>query len=173
MKQILSFVFLLWFFNTWSQSSNIIRTTAPITTQAAAIVAPLAPPPNSIWFDYDDAGNQVDRKPIYLASPRPGRPTTPKPEEPVAFVESDIYSDVLYYPNPTIEMLNVKWKNDAETFVSDILVYNLFGQLMGTLALDRNSEQIEVDFRAYPTGMYELVLAYSNSKKKTLKIIKK
>jgi hypothetical protein len=69
--------------------------------------------------------------------------------------------------------LYVKWKNDGETFVNDILVYNLSGQLMGTLALDRNSEQIEVDFRAYPTGMYELVLAYSNSKKKTLKIIKK
>ncbi len=162
----------------WSQSSNIIRTTAPTvtTTQAAAIVAPtgtLPPDPNAISFDYDEAGNQTLRKPIYLASPKPGRPTTPKPEEPVAFVESDIYSDVLYYPNPTVEMLNVKWKNDAETFVNDILVYNLSGQLMGTLALDRNSEQIEVDFRAYPTGMYELVLAYSNSKKKTLKIIKK
>lgn len=72
MKQILSFVFLLWFFNTWSQSSNIIRTTAPITTQAVAIVAPLAPLPNSIWFDYDVHGNQIRRRQVYLASNRGG-----------------------------------------------------------------------------------------------------
>lgn len=176
MKKIFICIIIFCCLISWSQNSNIIRTTAPTTlttNQTKALAGPLPPDYNSVSFDYDDAGNQTVRKPIYLASPRPGRPTTPKPEEPVAFVESDIYSDVLYYPNPTIEMLYVKWKNDAETFVNDILVYNLSGQLMGTLALDRNSEQVEVDFRAYPTGMYELVLAYSNSKKKTLKIIKK
>lgn len=171
MKKFLTVVFVFLIAQIFSQNTSIIRTTAPITTQVAAAI-PIPSESNAISFEYDDAGNQVVRKPIYLASPRPGRPTETKPEEPKVFVESDIYSDIKYYPNPTIEILYVKWKNDIETFVSNIQVYNLSGQLMGILDIDRNSEQIEVDFRAYPTGMYELVLAYSNSKMKTLKIIK-
>ncbi len=176
MKKIFHYLSILYFGIAWSQNSNIIRVSAPITSSTTqAIVAPIVevPTANSISFEYDDAGNQLVRKPIYLASPRPGRPTETKSEEPKEFVESDIYSDIKYYPNPTVEILYVKWKNQDEWFVNNIQVFNFSGQLMGTLTIDSNSEQVEVDFRAYPTGMYELVLAYNNGKQKTLKIIKK
>ncbi len=176
MKKIFYYLSIFCFGISWSQNSNIIRVSAPSTSLATqAIIDPIieVPPANSISFEYDDAGNQFVRKPIYLASPRPGRPIIESSNEPKEFVESDIYSDIKYYPNPTVEILYVKWKNQDEWFVNNIQVFNFSGQLMGTLDIDRNSEQFEVDFRAYPTGMYELVLAYNDGKQKTLKIIKK
>lgn len=176
MKKIFAFVFLFYSLISWSQTTSTIRTlgaSSPINQLVTLAAIPIPSESNAIQFDYDNAGNQVVRKPIYLASPRPGRPAETKPEEPKAFVESDIYSDIKYYPNPTVEILYVKWKNLDEWFVNNIQVFNISGQLMGTLTIDSNSEQVEVDFRAYPTGMYELVLAYNDGKQKTLKIIKK
>ncbi len=177
MKKIFSFLLILNCTFSWSQNSNIIRTTAPTvtTTQAAAIVAPIPDTPNSIWFDYDVHGNQIKRRKIYLAQNRGGNyiaPSEIKNEE-KKFEESDIYSDVKYFPNPVVEILNVQWINDNEKFVQNIQVFNLSGQLMGMLPIDRNYEEVEVDFRLYPSGFYELVLIYSDGNQKTLKIVKK
>lgn len=157
-----------------AQNSSIIRTTAPTTTTTQAAIAPIVEVPvaNSISFEYDDAGNQVIRKSIYLAA-RPGKPIIETADEPKEFIESDIYSDIKYYPNPTVEILYVQWKNQNDWFVNEIKVFSFSGQLMGILPISQNFEQVEVDFRAYPTGMYELVMVYNDGKQKTLKIIKK
>jgi hypothetical protein len=178
MKKLLVFSLGFYCLLGFGQNSNIIRTTAPTvtTTQASAIVAPIPSTPNSIWFDYDVNGNQIRRRQVYLASNRGGNSNNVPPEikeEEKKYEESDIYSDVKYFPNPVVEILYVQWKNDNEKFVQNIQVFNLSGQLMGTLPLDRNSEQIEVDFRSYPSGFYELVLVYSDGNQKTLKIVKK
>ncbi len=177
MKKLFTFIFLVFIIITFSQTNPTIRTmvvTSPVSTIKTALVIsnPIPQEIKEIGFEYDDAGNQVVRKPIYLALPRLGRPTTPNPEVPKEFVESDIYSDVLYYPNPTIEILYVKWKNENETFVDSMQLYNLNGQQMLQLNDLKNQETNEINFQTFPSGMYELVLVYSNSKKKTLKIIK-
>ena len=174
MKRFLSLVFLFFFINNWAQNPNVrtLAAASPIVTSPTqAIAEPLPPDPNSVSFEYDDAGNQVVRKPIYLLA-RPSKPADIKPDEPKTFLESDIYSDVLYYPNPTIEILYVKWKNENETFVDTMQLFNLNGQQMSQINDLKNVETTEIDFQRYPAGFYELVLVYSNSKKKTLKIIK-
>ena len=136
----------------------------------AAYAAP-APTANSLNFDYDGAGNQKLRNPIYLAQ-RQGRPTQPTEAE-KKYVESDIYSDVKYYPNPTVEILYVKWKNENEVFVDNLQLYDLNGRLIREFKDVKNSENIDIDFQEYPSGIYELMLVYSNQINKTLKIIKK
>ena len=174
MKKIIIIAFVSFTLQTFSQNTSIIRTTVPTTTTTQTAIAPIVEVPvaNSISFEYDDAGNQVIRKPIYLAA-RPGKPIIETADEPKEFIESDIYSDIKYYPNPTVEILYVQWKNQNDWFVNEIKVFSFSGQLMGILPISQNFEQVEVDFRAYPTGMYELVMVYNNGKQKTLKIIKK
>jgi Secretion system C-terminal sorting domain len=133
---------------------------------------PVNPPPaNSISFDYDVSGNQIVRQPIYLSS-RPGRPTVKPPIKPEKFVESDIYNDVLYYPNPTIDQLFIKW-NNTENYVDNLQLYDLNGRKLKQFDGMKNNENYEISFQEYPAGMYVLMLVYSNSETKTLKIIKK
>ena len=179
MKYLLVLILLLLsFFKLSAQNSNIIRITSPstsVTTQAVAVIVPPPPPPNSILFDYDVNGNQIRRRQVYLASNRGTNNQTPPPEIneiDKKFEESDIYSDVKFFPNPVVEILYVQWKNENQNFVKSVQIYNLSGQFMSSSDLDVNVTQTEVDFRSYPSGLYELVLIYSYGNQKVLKIVK-
>jgi Secretion system C-terminal sorting domain len=145
----------------------------------AAIVAPCCPPPpapNTLKFIYDVAGNQTNRQFVYIASGvwRQSNPiTTKKVVTEEKLIESDIYSDILYYPNPVQSELFLKWKNSEINFVDRIELYSLSGQLVKTITTVKNSEDTTVDFQSLPSGYYNLVLVYSSGESKDLKIIKK
>lgn len=128
---------------------------------------------NSIVFDYDTAGNQIARRFIYLA----GRHSNPKNAPPTKggqgnFIASDIYEDVSYYPNPVKSELTVKWIVKEGKEVQKMELYDINGKLFKIIDNLNNVDNKLVNFDNYPTGIYNLVLTYSNREKKSLKIIK-
>jgi hypothetical protein len=126
-----------------------------------------------IVFDYDVAGNQIKR---YVIDITPGRNGVIKGKDLDSLVEndlieSDLYKDIRYYPNPVVEELFVKWDNSIN-LVENIELYNIGGQLMKSFKTSIDSNERTVSFINYPSGMYTLVLNYSNGGRKTLKIVK-
>jgi hypothetical protein len=174
------FISSLFLFSTlaWSQISTMSSSSSlgMATAQAAAIVDPPPPAPNVVAFDYDDAGNQTKRRFIYVAGGiyRQTNPITKN--EIVAekqLIESDIFSDILYYPNPVQSELFLKWKNSEVNYVDRIELYSLSGQLIKSISTIKNVEETTIDFQSLPSGYYNLLLLYSSGEAKDLKIIKK
>lgn len=141
-----------------------------------AVAAAPINPPNTLKFTYDLAGNQTNREYVYIASGvwRHSNPANAKEvitEE--KLIESDIYSDILYYPNPVVSELFLKWKNSEIDFVDRIELYSLSGQLIKSMSNIKNAEETTIDFQSLPSGYYNLLLIYNSGEAKDLKIIKK
>lgn len=56
--------------------------------------------------------------------------------------------------------------------VSIIQIYSLTGQLVATYNKLENTNNQNVLFQKYPSGIYDIVLLYTNGEKKSIKIIK-
>ena len=127
--------------------------------------------PNVIAFDYDVAGNQIKRKPIYINS---GVYKTTNNAIPTSneLIKSDLYADISYYPNPVKEELFLKWLNPEKGYVMKLKLSNMNGQLLKQYEVSKTIEEITIDFQSYPQGFYTLILFYNNGEQKTLKIIK-
>lgn len=176
---ILTFlVFSFGFAQVTTLGASIPTNTISTPNQAAAIVAPCCPPPpapNIVAFDYDIAGNQTKRSYIYVASgiyrtasqPIVVQPKTEK------LIESDIYKDILYYPNPVQSELFVRWSNTATNAVESMELYSISGQLMRRFENLKNEENTTINFESYPSGYYILNLSYTDGTVKDLRIIKK
>lgn len=174
------FIYSLILFSTlgWSQISTMSSSSSlgMATNQAAAIVDPPPPAPNVVAFDYDDAGNQIKRRFIYVASGvyrQTNQITDKQVNIEKELIESDIFSDILYYPNPVQSELFLKWKNTDVNFVDRIELYSLSGQLIKKISTIKNLEETTVDFQSLPSGYYNLLLVYNSGEAKDLKIIKK
>lgn len=129
---------------------------------------------DTILFEYDSAGNQIKRYTININSQRfsnlPLKDVENLSDEDL--IKSDIYADVLYYPNPVKEELYVKWENIESTYVDYIAVYSLNGQHINTVSNLKGSNLATVYFGSLPQGIYTVVLFYSDSVQKSLKVIK-
>jgi Secretion system C-terminal sorting domain len=124
--------------------------------------------PNSLQFAYDTAGNQKKRSMIYLSS-RQGNPnSTGTPQ----YNETGDYEDVLYYPNPVKQELNVKWIEKAGQDMQQMELYDLNGRLMLSIPNQSAVDTAVINFDNYPSGLYSLVLVYAGGGNKTLKIVK-
>ncbi len=140
------------------------------------IVDPPPPPaPNVIGFDYDISGNQIIRKFIYVANgiyrhANPVKAEQPKTEK---LIESDIYKDIMYYPNPVQSELFVRWSNTATNAVESMELYSTTGRLMKRFENLKNEENTTINFESYPSGYYILNLTYTDGTIKDLRIIKK
>lgn len=127
-----------------------------------------------IRFEYDSAGNQIQRKwcPSCLS-----RNAQEKYKEVSNLEETDMQKffpeDVIsYYPNPVKEELFLKWELIDENKVSSIDVITLNGQLLRTIKENLNQNSLNISFQEYPTGVYFLSLNYTNGDQKNIKIIK-
>jgi hypothetical protein len=133
---------------------------------------------NRIQFQYDAAGNQVQRKICTNCFARIAKDTITTIKTPETLTEDDLikdelYEQISYYPNPVREELYVKWVNENANFVSSIEVYNMTGQLVKKYNSLKETEMATVVFQDCPQGFYNLILIYSNDDRKTLKIVKK
>jgi hypothetical protein len=101
----------------------------------------------SIKFDYDEAGNRVQKEVIYL-----------QPRKKVAFQDFIDSTRISLYPNPTTDFLSVEVKNtdalESENFLFKILDQG--GKLIKRGTIKNGINQI--DFREYPKGIYYLGL---------------
>ncbi|TPG35402.1 T9SS type A sorting domain-containing protein [Flavobacterium pectinovorum] len=128
-----------------------------------------------ILFGYDTAGNQISRT-LCLS----GCPTFKKVKE-IKEIEAVVDEDlqkffpedqISYYPNPVKEELYLKWELLDDNKVSSILVYGVSGQLLNSYSNTERSNTQNISFQSYSTGVYLVVLNYSNGDQKTIKIIK-
>uniref|UniRef100_UPI00260DEFB6 T9SS type A sorting domain-containing protein n=1 Tax=Flavobacterium sp. TaxID=239 RepID=UPI00260DEFB6 len=71
-----------------------------------------------------------------------------------------------YYPNPTSDILNIKYSE----VISEVSVTNLLGQAIFTR--NTNSTEIQIDLSSLPTATY-LVKVTSDGKSKIVKVIKR
>lgn len=128
-----------------------------------------------IRFKYDSAGNQ-ERRYVCLCNARIANDTTSyKTKETI--VENDLIHDsefeqLSYYPNPVREELYVKWENVINNPIVEMQLYSISGQILKSQNNLVKDEITTINFQNYPTGMYNLILIYTNGEKKSLKIVK-
>lgn len=122
-----------------------------------------------IKFTYDAAGNQTIRA---ICGNCVAKNTNYKDERTVTDTDLLEEDKVLYYPNPVLEELYVKWKNTETTQVTSIELYSMSGQQLQLIRDVKEDELTKIKFTEYPTGYYIVVLVYSDGSKKELKIIK-
>ena len=127
-----------------------------------------------IRFEYDAAGNQIQRKwcPGCLS-----RNSNEVYKDISKLEDSDLQKffpeDVIsYYPNPVKEELYLKWDLINDNKVSSIEVFTLNGQSLKSIKenLAENSQMIS--FSDYPVGVYFITLNYINGEQKSIKIVK-
>lgn len=125
----------------------------------------------SIAFDYDNAGNQIKRRMIFLA-----RHSKPKDDSDNSsskqLVKSEEYSDISYYPNPVKSELYLKWKENKGLQIKGMELYDLNGRIVYSFMNQQADDHTTINFETYPEGIYELILNYVDGDKKTLKIVK-
>ena len=127
-----------------------------------------------INFTYDGAGNQINRAYCFQC------PSSQKKavKEIEALVEEDMEKffpeDVIsYYPNPVKEELFLKWIISEDNYVSSINIVSMAGQMLKQYHTTSGTATQNIPFQEYPTGVYIVLLNYSNGEQKTIKIIKK
>ncbi len=127
-----------------------------------------SPSISRIKFFYDTAGNQIERS---ICTNCAAKNAVYKTSETISKNEMLEENEVLYYPNPVLEELYIKWENNELKPLSAIELYSMNGQLLKTV-LVKNEEIIKISFVDYPTGYYNLLLIYEEGDKKSIKIIK-
>jgi hypothetical protein len=132
--------------------------------------------PKKITFEYDGAGNQTKRELCLQCTSK--KSNTSPPKEIAAVTEEDLEKffpeDVLsYYPNPVREELYLKWELSNDNYVKALRVYNFNGQALKSYSPSERDNTQTIPFQSYPSGVYLIVLEYSNGDEKTIKIIKK
>ena len=128
-----------------------------------------------LTFGYDTAGNQITR--TLCLSGCTGKPAK-EVKEIEALVEEDMekfYPEdaISYYPNPVKEELFLKWIISEGNYVSSINIVSMVGQMLKQYHTTSGTDTQNIPFQEYPTGVYIVLLNYSNGEQKTIKIIKK
>lgn len=132
---------------------------------------------DKITFDYDAAGNQINRELCLSINCNKPNYKTITPKEITAIQDEDLQKFVpedaiSYYPNPVKEELYLKWELTANRTVSSISLYDLNGKEMHLFSHLEKANSLNISFLNYPTGTYLVVLVYNDGEQKTIKIVK-
>ncbi|MGE0560904.1 MAG: T9SS type A sorting domain-containing protein [Flavobacteriales bacterium] len=83
---------------------------------------------------------------------------------------SDIDNDLIVYPNPTVNYLNVKINNGLE--IQTIDIYNIAGQKVDTKYIQKTDDFIQIDVKDLKEGLYFLKINNKSKAVKTSKFFK-
>lgn len=127
-----------------------------------------------IRFEYDLAGNQIQRKWCPTCMSRNAQEvfkeiSSLEDSDMQKFFPEDLIS---YYPNPVKEELFLKWELINENKVVSIDVFTLNGQVLKKIKENLSQNSFVISFIEYPIGVYFLSLNYTSGEQKTIKIIK-
>ncbi len=127
-----------------------------------------------LFFSYDLEGNQIERKFVQYFKIGSG---TNVPKEITVIKEENIQEIpadnlISYYPNPVKDELYLQWELVQDNAVESINIYDLNGHLLQSYFNGTRANYQTISFLNYPTGVYAVVLLYSNGKQKSIKIIK-
>lgn len=132
---------------------------------------------NKILFKYDASGNQEKRSLCINCPSNLGKDGTVISKDVSEITDADLIKafpedNISYYPNPVKEELYLKWELIDGNKVSEIQIYSLTGQLVGSYNKLENTNEKILYFQKYPQGMYDVLLVYTNGEQKSIKIIK-
>ena len=130
---------------------------------------------DKIKFTYDAAGNQTKREICFCdKTSEPTKDLKDLVAEDFTPLDESLTQDqVSYYPNPVQEELHIKWELINDRKVIAIMVFMTNGQMVQTYT-NTNTVQLQtIAFGNLPTGVYLIMMQYSDGKEKTFKIIKK
>jgi Secretion system C-terminal sorting domain len=128
---------------------------------------------DKIVFSYDAAGNQIERRLcISCTDPNAKYISDPKQLTKEDLITSDVSDLVSYYPNPVQQELYLSWQLANNNAVTTIQTFDLNGRLIQSYQGLESANVQTVSFANYPTGVYAVVLAYSNGETKSIKIVK-
>ncbi|RKR10997.1 putative secreted protein (Por secretion system target) [Flavobacterium sp. 90] len=127
-----------------------------------------------LTFDYDAAGNQTNRTLCITCVLKSAKQV----KEVEAIVQDDLLKfspdDVIsYYPNPVKEELYLQWQLANDNYVTSVYVYSITGQVLQTYQTNSGSNNLNIPFQQYSTGVYLVLLSYKDGGEKSIKIIKK
>lgn len=129
-----------------------------------------------ITMSYDSAGNQTLRV-LCLTGCNP----TAKPAKVIKEIESLTDEDLLkfseedvisYYPNPVKEELYLQWQLTQDNYVTSISIYSITGQVLRTFQVNWDTNNLNIPFQQYPSGIYIVMLSFKDGGEKSIKIIK-
>ncbi|ALM48931.1 hypothetical protein AMR72_08545 [Flavobacterium psychrophilum] len=129
---------------------------------------------HTLSFSYDNAGNQTKRELICIScrTSNSESNSTSSVENTRELTKSSEYADIMYYPNPVLEELYIKWQNE-NSHVTEIMVYTNTGQIIFSYKDLLDTDNTKISFQNLSEGMYNVVMIYSNGDQKNLQVIKK
>lgn len=116
--------------------------------------------PELIYFNYDNAGNQVKRY---------------KENEPIIMSEKNLKSNsqlLSAYPNPTNSDVTLEWLPVDERKILKIEVFSIQGRLLQEFEVLKSQINQNISLRGYSSGIYFINASYSDKSSTTKKIIK-
>ena len=131
-----------------------------------------------ISFEYDAAGNQTKREFICVGCTQ-FAPTSTSVNK-VDYLSdaskpnlNTAYQKIIAYPNPTTEVLNLKW-GIFRTYVTDVEVFSTTGVSVfkKKYRYEENEFNETIQFNKMPPGMYVVKVTFSDGKHDLIKIIK-
>ncbi|WP_298114953.1 T9SS type A sorting domain-containing protein [Flavobacterium sp.] len=126
-----------------------------------------------ITFEYDAAGNQVQRYVCPTCSAKLNQDVKEiselQEEDLQKFFPEDVIS---YYPNPVKEELYLKWELINDNKVSSIEVFDMNGKVVQNYKDQKQENNQVISFKEFPVGLYVINLNYTNGEIKTIKILK-
>jgi len=130
-----------------------------------------------LTFNYDISGNQSIRELCLVNCTNTNKSANQILKDVDTLADDDLQKfspeDVIsYYPNPVKEELYLKWQIFDQKYVSAIQIYNINGQILDSYVNIKTINNQNLSFNRYPTGVYIVILIYSNGDQETIKIIK-
>lgn len=127
----------------------------------------------NITFGYDLAGNQISRTLCLNCTSKPAKEIKEIAElQQEDLLKFDPGENFSYYPNPVNEELYLSWQLTSDTFLSAIKLYAVSGQLLLNYSVSSTTDNYNIAFQNYPSGVYMVILNYSSGEEKSIKIIK-
>jgi len=160
-KILLLSLSFLFFTNLFAQQDSLI-----------VAIPPIGPPPSTsgtIYFTFDNSGNQIKRSYNYGEYSKQEVITTKVSTE--ENIEEN-KSELTYFPNPIENELTITWAKSKSTTISSILVFSVNGKLVKTFNPSKNSRELILPFYDVAIGVYIIQVAFNNGKQNSFKIIK-
>lgn len=127
----------------------------------------------NLTFGYDLAGNQTSRTLCVNCNAKPAREVKEiselQQDDLLKFSPEETFS---YYPNPVREELYLSWQATSDKYITSVRVYSISGQLILNYGVSALVNSFNIAFQNYPSGIYMVMLNYSNGEEKSIKIIK-
>lgn len=135
-----------------------------------------------IQFTYDSAGNQTLRDRVCVNCGTSKEAVDSLTIEEVALDEDllpsggigdePFVSNIVAYPNPVTELLNVEWQ-DNQKQVREIVLFSGVGQQLQRLPVKSRQGAMNLNFGAYPPGRYIVSVFYLDNSRESFHVIKK